>query len=300
MRNTTSVSLRSVLTATVVRVLKNGWWQRGGAGFLLGLSLWASGWGDASGAQLPRAGAPVPPAVVPDSPPPSGRAQAPFDLTGYWVSLVTRDWRFRMVVPGRGEYAGIPLSLKGKQFADAWLAASEEVAGKQCQAYGAGAIMLIPARLHISWKDDNTIKMETDAGMQTRLLRFDVDATPAATPSWQGDSLASWILWQPKINSRSTFQVHEAPMRAGSLTVHTTRMLPGLIRKNGAGYSDQARLTEYWEQHTGPDGSIYLVVTGILTDPVYLRSEYRTMAIFQKEPNGSKWDPTPCSLTSAP
>jgi len=36
------------------------------------------------------------------------KASAPIDLTGYWVSLVTEDWRWRMVTPAKGDYPSIP------------------------------------------------------------------------------------------------------------------------------------------------------------------------------------------------
>ena len=50
--------------------------------------------------------------------------------------------------------------------------------------------MRMPTRLRITWQDDNTLKIETDAGTQTRLLRF---GTAAGEPgSWQGMSVASW------------------------------------------------------------------------------------------------------------
>ena len=41
---------------------------------------------------------------------------------------------------------------------------------KQCRAYGAPGLMRGPTRLHITWQDDKTLKIETDYGTQTRLL----------------------------------------------------------------------------------------------------------------------------------
>src|SRR5579862_9455830 len=74
-------------------------------------------------------------------PPPVPKAAAPFDLTGYWVSIVTEDWRFRMVVPPKGDYPGLPLSAEGKKVADSWDPAKEDASGELCKAYGAPAIM---------------------------------------------------------------------------------------------------------------------------------------------------------------
>ena len=43
-------------------------------------------------------------------PPRAPKAAAPIDLTGYWVSIVTQDWRWRMVTPRKGDYQGIPIT----------------------------------------------------------------------------------------------------------------------------------------------------------------------------------------------
>src|SRR5690348_12891521 len=111
-----------------------------------------------------RAGAPA-------QPPRSPQAAAPIDLTGYWVSLVTEDWRWRMMTPPKGDYPSIPLNAAGKSVADGWDPA-RETADDKCKAYGAGNIMRVPTRLHITWENENTLKVETDAGQQTRRFAF--------------------------------------------------------------------------------------------------------------------------------
>src|ERR1051326_7764061 len=73
-------------------------------------------------------------------PPPTPQAAAPFDITGYWVSIVTEDWRWRMF-PNKGDYAGVPLNDEGRKLADAWDPAKDEAAGEQCKAYGAVGLM---------------------------------------------------------------------------------------------------------------------------------------------------------------
>src|ERR1700749_1198316 len=100
----------------------------------------------------------------PPGPPPTGRAAAPEDLTGYWVSLVTEDWRYRMVTPPKGDYASVPLNPEGRRVADAWDPGEDDAAGLQCKSYGAAALMRVPTRVHIIWSDDNTLQVETDAG----------------------------------------------------------------------------------------------------------------------------------------
>ncbi len=102
----------------------------------------------------------------------SPREAAPIDFTGYWVSVVSEDWRWRMVTPAKGDFAGIPFTPEGGSVGEAWDAARDEASGDVCKAYGAAAIMRLPGRLHITWQDDSTLKIETDTGMQTRLLQF--------------------------------------------------------------------------------------------------------------------------------
>src|ERR1700732_2892742 len=101
-------------------------------------------------------------------PPPTAQAAAPIDLTGYWVSIVSEDWRFRMLTPAKGDYAGVPLNAEGRKVADAWDPAKDEAVGEQCKSYGAAAIMRVPGRIHITWDNESTLKIETDAGTQTR------------------------------------------------------------------------------------------------------------------------------------
>src|SRR5881409_1486810 len=121
---------------------------------------------------------------------PTAKARAPFDMTGYWVSMVTEDWRFRMITPPKGDYLGVPLNQEARSIADRWDPAKDEAAGEQCKAYGAANLMRVPGRLHVTWQDDNTLKIEAEAGNQTRLLHFGGQSSNAAT--WQGDSAAEW------------------------------------------------------------------------------------------------------------
>ena len=78
----------------------------------------------------------------------------PIDLTGYWVSIVTQDWRQRMVTPPRGDYESVPITVEAKKVGDAWDPAQDEAAGEQCKSYGAPALMRVPGRAHITWQDD--------------------------------------------------------------------------------------------------------------------------------------------------
>src|SRR5262245_48903072 len=117
-------------------------------------------------------------------PPASPRAAAPVDFTGYWVSVVTEDWRWRMVTSARGDFASIPVNPEGRRIGDAWDPAKDEGAGEQCKAYGAPAIMRRPGRLHITWQDDNTLRIETDEGTQTRLFHLDGKPSTSNERTW--------------------------------------------------------------------------------------------------------------------
>jgi len=222
--------------------------------------------------------------------PPTARAAAPIDLTGTWVSVVTEDWRWRMRTPPKGDYASLPLTDAATKAADAWDPAKDTAAGEQCRAYGAAAIMRVPGRLRITWDNDTTLKIETEAGTQTRVLNF-VAPAQRGEPTWQGISIATW---QPAGGGR---RGGGAPSRGGSLRVVTTNLRPGYLRKNGVPYGANARVTEYINRTSEPSGDSWLIVTTVVEDPQNLTSRFVTSTHFKKVPDGSAWSPTPCSAS---
>jgi hypothetical protein len=228
---------------------------------------------------------------TPANPPATARAAALFDITGYWVSPVTEDWRYRQFTPAKGDYVAVPVNPQGKKVADAWDPAKDEAAGETCKAYGAAGLMRIPARLHITWQDDNTLKVETDTGTQTRTFAF--GKATAGAPTLQGSSVASWD--QPRAVLASPIPNRGGPqLRGGSLKVVTTNMKPGYLRKNGVPYSANAVMTEYFDRLDIPGGDSLLVVTTEIVDPEYLITPYWTSPNFKRvDANG--WHPTPCT-----
>ena len=225
--------------------------------------------------------------------PASAKDAAPEDLSGYWVSVVTEDWRWRMLTPAKGDYTSLPLNPEGRKTADTWDPAKDTAAGNACKAYGAAGLMRLPTRLHITWQDNNTMKVETDEGTQTRLFHFAAKAPERPAPSLQGYSLAEWDI------SRPTNMGFQPPPAAagklpGSLKVVTTSMRPGYLRKNGVPYSGNAVLTEYFTRTHEPNGDSWLVLTSIVEDPQYLTSELLTSTHYKREGDGSRWDPSPC------
>ena len=273
----------------------------------------------------------------PPTTPPNPRAAAPIDLTGYWVSVVTEDWRYRMVTPPKGDFASVPLNDEGRKVVDAWDPAKDAASGNECRAYGAANIMRVPGRVHVTWQDDNTLKIETDAGQQTRLLRFGESQPPAGEAGWQGYSAATWEvaggpprggggggLGRGVITARGVVQGADVPAvagdpcpgggrggagrggagrggpplpRGGSLKVITTHLKAGYLRKNGVPYSEGTTLTEYYDRHTEPNGDQWFTVTTIVDDSKYLLQPFITSTHFKKEPDGAKWRPTPCTAS---
>jgi hypothetical protein len=207
--------------------------------------------------------------------PATAKATAPADLTGYWVAFVTEDWRFRMVTPHKGDYQAVPMTDQARKVADAWNPDADQAAGNQCKAYGAAAIMRIAARFHITWQDDNTLRVDSDAGMQTRLFHFNPQTAPPGERTWQGVSAAQW--------------------QGPALKIATTNLRPGYLRKNGVPFSENAAVTEYFDLAPLPNGGQVLLVTTVVDDPQYLRLPFIVSSQFKKEADGSKWDPTPCT-----
>jgi hypothetical protein len=248
-------------------------------------------------------------------------------LTGNWVAIVTEDYRWRMVTPPVGDVSSVPVNAEGRRVTEAWDLAKDEAGNLQCKAFGVGGIMRRPGRLRVSWADAATLKLEFDAGTQTRLLHF-ADVPTAAERTWQGLSRATWD--GPGIgrggeippgNNNAVARGGQVVVpggggqglrggppprgqasiiRGGSLKVVTTNMREGYLRTNGVPYSEQAVVTEYFHRlPPHPNGDEWLHVTTTVEDPKYLTQAFYTSTQFKREADGSKWNPTPCA-TPAP
>jgi hypothetical protein len=253
------------------------------------------------------------------APPPAVAAQpardaAPIDYTGTWASVVTEDWQWRFVTPIVGDYTGVPLNAEGDKLARAWNHDADLKAGEPCKGFGAAAINRLPTRLRISWQDPDTMRLEWDLGSQSRLVHFDRDRQPDAR-SLQGHGIGEWIDVPapgrrgggggragapPAAEAAGGRGAGRAgtppPPRAGGLRVTTTNLRPQYLRQNGVPVSEKAVITEYLDVVPGPDGSEWLVVKTMVDDPTYLSGWYIVSSQFKKEPNASKWAPTPCEL----
>jgi hypothetical protein len=241
--------------------------------------------------QQPRAARPSAPA--------SPRELAPIDLTGYWVSVVTEDWRYRMVMPLQGDYGSVPLNADGRRAADTW---TPEQAGR-CEAYGVGAVMRAPGRVHITWEDDRTLRIDTEAGRQTRHIHLAADAAPDAPPSWQGWSTASWdgppdvidVLRAGGFDNLARGSGAAARRLAWTpLKVVTTNFRAGWLRANGVPYSARATITEEFMRYAVPGSGEWLTVRTVVDDPAYLVQPFITSTNFKQEADGSRWSPKAC------
>jgi len=250
------------------------------------------------------------------------RSAAPVDLTGYWVAVVTEDWRHRMATARKGDFESLPLNAEGRRVANEWNLDTDNAAGLQCKAFGVGGLMRQPGRLHITWADDDTLKVEFDAGTQTRLLEFGAAQAPSGEPTWQGFSRAEWQ--RPPGGNANPVRAQignstgpiapggggrgqrggPAPSTAltegGALKVSTTDFRAGYLRKNGVPYSEAAKITEYFHRLPDTGSGDWLHVLTIVEDPRYLNDAFLTSTHFKREPNGSNWHPTECRTPPPP
>lgn len=229
---------------------------------------------------------------------------APIDLTGNWVSVITEDWHIRMITPPIGNFEGLPLTRRAQDVA---LAADfDQLRTDACQAYGAPRLLNEPGRLHISWENEATLRIDTDSGQQTRLLHFD-NIPQASSPSRQGLSVAQWqyaggfdpmqsILNPNTGGGRALARQPAREMMGGKLYVETTNLAPGLLRKNGVPYSGDTTMQEYYNTLREPDGTEWLIVTTVVRDPLNLLVDHISSNNFQREADASGWDPRPCSI----
>jgi hypothetical protein len=205
-----------------------------------------------------------------------------------------------MVTAPKGDFAGVPLNPEGTKVANQWDQTKDIAAGEQCRAFGGAGIMRMPVRLHITWQDDTTLKVEIDNGNQVRLFHFDKSAPAPAQAEWQGFSLASWETAAEGQGQAAGGGGRggrgPAPL-SGSMKVTTTKLKPGYLRRNGVPYSGNAVLTEFYDRTTGPNNDTWLILTSSVDDPQYLQMPFMLTTHYKKEADGSKFNPRPCEAT---
>ena len=218
---------------------------------------------------------------APQGPPPTAQAQAPFDMTGYWVSVVTEDWRWRMLTPPKGDYASVPLNAEG--------ATRRRPVGSRQGQGGRQSVLGIrrrrrccasrcaftsPGRMRTrsSWK---RIPVSRPACFHfTPIRQLPVNAPGRGAPLHGGHKQAQ--------SEGSASAARGGSLAGGNLRVTTTNMRAAYLRKNGVPYSEDAVLTEYFNRHDEPNGDQWITVTRVVEDPKYLTMPFITSESFKK------------------
>jgi glyoxylase-like metal-dependent hydrolase (beta-lactamase superfamily II) len=184
----------------------------------------------------------------------SEAASAQAILAGNWNPYRNHeDEQDRGPGPDLGDYLGISLNSAARLFADSWDASRLTLQEHQCRVHVAPYIYHGPLQLRI-WeeKDPETqrivaIKNYISTYEQTRTIWMDgrPHPSPFAPHTFMGFSTGKW--------------------EGNVLTVTTTHLKQGWIRRNGVPESDQTTLYERFIRN-----GKYLTHVVIITDPVYL------------------------------
>jgi hypothetical protein len=183
-------------------------------------------------------------------------ASAQVDFSGEWAPRFHEDQPERVPGPPLGDYLGLPINDAARLRADSWDASMMTLPEWQCRPHSADYIWRGPSQLTIR-KEENPLTREITAFHAEWLRSIDnpvfLDGRERppddALHSWGGFATGKW----------------EGDM----LTVTTTHLKTGWIRRNGIPRSDRAVLTEHWIRHDD-----YLTLMSIVTDPAYLTEPF--------------------------
>ena len=183
--------------------------------------------------------------------------RGPIDLSGEWAPLFHEDQPERIPGPDIGDYLGLPINEAARLHGDSWDASILTLPEHQCKPHPADYSPRGPANLRI-WREidhdtQNLIAVHTHISWQQPERTIWMDGRPHppeyAAHTWQGFSTGKWD--------------------GDMLTVTTTHLKMGWIRRNGIPRSDKAVLTEHWIRH---DDVLTLVT--VIQDPVYLTEPF--------------------------
>jgi len=187
----------------------------------------------------------------------SAPAWAQVDPSGEWAPRFHEDQPERIPGPDIGDYLGLPINDAARMRGDTWDASLLTLPEHQCKPHPADYGPRGPANLRI-WKEVDTesqklVAYHTHISWQAPERTIYMDGRPHppeyAAHTWQGFSTGKWD--------------------GDMLTVTTTHLKIGWIRRNGIPRSDKATLTEHWVRH-----GEYLTLISIVTDPVYLTEPF--------------------------
>jgi hypothetical protein len=181
-------------------------------------------------------------------------ASAPgLDLSGNWQPLMHEDQPERGAGPELVDYAGLPITDGARQFALSWDSSRLTLLEHQCRVHVVSYIYRGPLNLRI-WEERDpqsqrliAIRQYISTYEQWRTIWMDGRPHPPenAAHTFMGFSTGKW--------------------EGNVLTVYTTHIKQGWIRRNGLPLSDEASLIEHFIRY----GDIMTHVT-VLSDPVYL------------------------------
>lgn len=175
------------------------------------------------------------------------------DLSGNWTSILNEDVPERIPGPELVNYSGLPITDGARLFAESWDASRLTLPEHQCQVHVSPYIYRGPLNLRI-WVEKEpqsqqvvAIKQYISTYEQTRTIWMDgrPHPSPNAAHTWMGFSTGKW--------------------EGNILTVYTTHIKQGWVRRDGLPESDQATLVEHFIRHGD-----HLTHVSTVTDPVYL------------------------------
>jgi hypothetical protein len=181
-------------------------------------------------------------------------AFAQFDLSGRWTPLYHEDELERTDPgPSVGDYLGFPINEAERRRADSWDVSLVSLLEHQCIPHPASYSMRGPTTLNISTRKDPVTGqiiayvIEGTYGRATRTIWMDGRPHPSefALHTWAGFSTGVW--------------------EGDTLTVETTHLKAGYLRRNGINHTDEVKVTEHFNLHDR-----YLTLTSIREDPAYL------------------------------
>ena len=192
------------------------------------------------------------------------------DMSGHW-SPVPHDESLGN--PAIGEYFGVPITEGARAWGLAWDPSRLTLPEHQCQVHVVPYIYGGPLNLRI-WEERDpqsqnliAIRHYISTYEQNRIIWMDnrPHPSPNAPHTWMGFSTGTW--------------------EGSTLTVFTTHLKQGELRRNGLPESDEATLTEHFIRH-----GEYMTHVSIVNDPVYLTEPFvRTQVFRQVLPEGLNW-----------
>jgi glyoxylase-like metal-dependent hydrolase (beta-lactamase superfamily II) len=202
---------------------------------------------------------------------------AQIDFSGEWVTRIHEDQPERIPGPELGDYLGLPINAAARMKADSWDASIQTLPEWQCRPHSADYIWRGPSTIRIS-KEVDPVSRQVVAFHAEWLRSVDrpiyLDGRPHppawAPHTWGGFSTAKW--------------------EGNMLTVTTTHLKEGYMRRNGLARSDRAVMTEHWIRHGN-----YLTVMTIVDDPVYLTEPLVKTTDFIQDPS-QELPPYPCEM----